>query len=81
MVLQRHYIVEEGTECHMSEYVVWDCKPGTPSYLPEIVLGYGVDLELGFPALVERQNHFTKFVKTQRPEPYSRPMGSEPTAI
>jgi len=45
----------------MSEYVVWDWKPGTPPYLPEIVLDYGVDLEFGFPALAGYQNNLTEW--------------------
>lgn len=65
----------------MSEYLVWGWKPGSPPFLPEIVLDYRVDLEPGFPALVGHQNHFTELVKAQRPKPYSRPMGSEPTGI
>lgn len=77
MVLSRHYIVMEKATEALSESVVWDWKPGTP-YIPELAfLGCGVDLEHGFPALAGHQNHLTELAKIQRPECYSRPVGSK----
>lgn len=47
----------------LSEYMVWDWKPGTP-YLPECApLGCGVHLELGFLALSGHQDHHIESVK------------------